>query len=193
MNVQDTRLPGLKRIELAVFHDDRGYFLETYQAARYAQALGADLAFVQDNCSHSGRGVLRGLHYQVNHPQGKLVRVAHGEVFDVAVDLRPDSVTFGQWEGFHLVSPALSQERGVGHTQLWIPPGFAHGFYVQSDTAMVEYKCTDTYHPNDEACLVWHDADVAIAWPDRQPVLSDKDRAGLSLRALRHDGLLPCV
>ncbi len=193
MKVIATRLAGVKRIELTVFRDERGCFLEAYQEERYAQALGEPVHFVQDNCSHSRQGVLRGLHYQARHPQGKLVRASQGQIFDVVVDLRPGSPTFGQWEG-HSLSSAWSGA-GTGnaavHTQLWIPPGLAHGFLVLSESATVEYKCTERYHPEDEVCLLWNDPDLAIAWPQPQPVLSAKDRAGLTLRALRQAGRLP--
>ena len=188
MKVQEAGLQGLKRIELDVYTDERGYFLESHQADRYAQALGCDLRFVQDNCSHSRRGVLRGLHYQVNHPQGKLLRVVQGEIFDVVVDLRLDSATFGRWEATALAAPGA----GAGkHIQLWVPPGFGHGFYVLSDSATVEYKCTGYYHPEDEACLRWDDPDVAIDWPGADPILSAKDRQGRSLADLLRAGKMP--
>src|SRR5690554_817208 len=182
MKVHDTALAGVKRIELEVYQDERGSFLESYHAQRYAAVVGTH-RFVQDNCSYSGRGVLRGLHYQVKHPQGKLLRVSQGEIFDVVVDLRRDSSTFERWEGMVLAAQ--------GHTQLWIPPGFAHGFYVLSDSAVVEYKCTDIYRPDDEACLRWNDPALAIAWPEGAKVLSDKDRNGASLTQLHEEGRLP--
>lgn len=182
MKVHDTRLAGVKHIELDVYRDERGDFLESYQAGRYANLLGAH-RFVQDNCSHSRRGVLRGLHYQVRQPQGKLLRVVLGRIFDVVVDLRPDSSTFGLWDG-----KVLAHD---DHLQLWIPPGFAHGFYVLSDNAIVEYKCTELYQPHDEACLIWNDPDLAIAWPEGEKLLSDKDRQGASLAQLRRKGRLP--
>ncbi|MGB3290095.1 MAG: dTDP-4-dehydrorhamnose 3,5-epimerase [Burkholderiaceae bacterium] len=194
MKVLDTRLPGVKRIEPAVHADDRGHFLESYQARRYAEMLGTSADFVQDNCSHSRKGVLRGLHYQVRHPQGKLIRVSHGAVFDVAVDLRPGSPTFGQWEGLVLSAEgqhAPGAEGTAPSSQLWIPPGFAHGFLVLSDSATVDYKCTDYYHPEDETCLRWDDPDLAIAWPQAAPILSERDRQGQTLKALRQAGRLP--
>lgn len=193
MRVLDTRLPGVKRIEPAVHADDRGHFLESYQARRYAELLGAQVHFVQDNCSYSRKGVLRGLHYQVDHPQGKLIRVSQGAIFDVAVDLRPDSATFGQWEGMVLSAEQYSPQGGyaASPSQLWIPPGFAHGFLVLSDSATVDYKCTDYYHPEDETCLRWDDPDLAIAWPQSDPILSDRDRQGDTLRVLRQAGRLP--
>lgn len=193
MKVLDTRLPGVKRIEPAVHTDDRGHFLESYQARRYAQLLGAPVNFVQDNCSRSRKGVLRGLHYQVRHPQGKLIRVSQGAVFDVAVDLRPDSPTFGQWEGLVLEAEPYAPRTGyaAAPSQLWVPPGFAHGFLVLSESATVDYKCTDYYHPEDEACLRWDDPDLAIAWPQADPILSDRDRQGDTLKALQRAGRLP--
>ncbi|WP_207062864.1 dTDP-4-dehydrorhamnose 3,5-epimerase [Motiliproteus sp. SC1-56] len=175
MKVIDTAIAGVKIIEPRVFGDDRGFFLETFQAARYAEH-GIDLLFVQDNHSRSARGVLRGLHFQKTRPQGKLVRVVRGEVFDVAVDIRPDSPTFGQWEGV-LLSEANKR-------QLWVPPGLAHGFVTLSDTADFEYKCTDYYDPSDEGCLLWNDATVGIEWPLEQPLLSAKDQAGQTLEQL---------
>jgi dTDP-4-dehydrorhamnose 3,5-epimerase len=193
MKVLDTKLPGVKRIEPTVHTDDRGHFLESYQARRYAEFLGPQAHFVQDNCSYSRKDVLRGLHYQVKHPQGKLVRVSQGAIFDVAVDLRPDSPTFGQWEGQVLAAEWYTLQAGcaASPSQLWIPPGFAHGFLVLSDSATVDYKCTDYYHPEDEACLLWDDPDLAISWPQRKPILSDRDRAGQTLKALRQASRLP--
>jgi dTDP-4-dehydrorhamnose 3,5-epimerase len=168
MKVVETHLFGCVMIEPQVFGDQRGFFLETFQARRYAELAGIDLPFVQDNHSRSRRGVLRGLHFQVNKPQGKLVRVASGEVFDVAVDLRDDSPTFGGWFG-----AVLSDEN---KRQLWVPPGFAHGFVVMSETADFEYKCTDYYDPSDEGAIRWNDAEIGIEWPDVGPVqLSQKD------------------
>lgn len=173
MNIVDTKIPEVKIIEPKVFGDDRGFFLETFQAERYASVIGDGLTFVQDNHSRSCKGVLRGLHFQKTKPQGKLVRVVTGEVFDVAVDIRKDSPTFGQWEGVLLT--------GDNKKQFWVPPGFAHGFVVLSDTADFEYKCTDYYDPNDEGAICWNDPDLAIDWPiDFEPSLSAKDlEAGL--------------
>ncbi|WP_210397624.1 dTDP-4-dehydrorhamnose 3,5-epimerase [Motiliproteus sediminis] len=168
MNVIDTRLDGVKVIEPRVFDDERGFFLETFQQQRYAD-VGITQSFVQDNHSRSQKGVLRGLHFQKNKPQGKLVRVVRGEVFDVAVDIRPDSATFGQWEG---VTLSESNKR-----QLWIPPGFAHGFVVLSDQADFEYKCTDYYDPADEGVIIWNDPELGIAWPLQDVILSPKDAA----------------
>lgn len=163
-------------IEPRVFTDARGFFLETYQAERYTQALNISQPFVQDNHSRSDQGVLRGLHFQRTKPQGKLVRVVSGEVFDVAVDLRPQSPTFKQWQGVYLSS--------VNKRQIWVPPGLAHGFAVLSAAADLEYKCTDYYDPEDEGCLLWNDPDLSIDWPIDNPLLSDKDRVGSSLRQL---------
>lgn len=175
MRVIDTKLAGVKIIEPRVFGDARGFFLETFQADRYAEH-GMTLPFVQDNHSRSGKGVLRGLHFQKTKPQGKLVRVVRGEVFDVAVDVRPGSPTFGQWEGV-----VLSDDN---KRQYWIPPGLAHGFVVLSESADFEYKCTDYYDPSDEGCLLWNDPAVGIEWPVSVPRLSAKDQQGLSLQAL---------
>jgi dTDP-4-dehydrorhamnose 3,5-epimerase len=167
-------LPGLKLIRPTVFGDERGFFLETYQAARY-QAAGIDCAFVQDSHSRSAHGVLRGLHYQAQLGQAKLVRVASGRIFDVAVDIRPDSPTFGRWEGVYLDSQA--------HHQLFIPVGFAHGFCVLSDGADVTYKVSRPYDPASERTLAWDDGTIGIDWPVKDPVLSDRDRQGESLAA----------
>ena len=167
MNVIKTKLKDCVIIEPKVFSDERGFFLETYQANRYAEIAGIKLPFVQDNHSHSSKGVLRGLHFQKTKPQGKLVRVIKGEVFDVAVDIRRESSTFGQWEAV-----VLSEKN---KKQFWVPPGFAHGFVVLSKTADFEYKCTDYYDPNDEGCIFWNDPDLSITWPIRHPKLSEKD------------------
>lgn len=169
MDVIDTSIADVKLIEPKVFGDHRGFFLETFHADRYAEMAGIDLPFVQDNHSRSAKGVLRGLHFQKTKPQGKLVRVATGAVFDVAVDIRKDSPTFGKWEG-----QILSDEN---KRQLWIPPGLAHGFLVLSETADFEYKCTDYYDPKDEGCVLWNDADIGVEWPDEaELLLSDKDK-----------------
>jgi dTDP-4-dehydrorhamnose 3,5-epimerase len=167
MKISHTKLKGCVIIEPHVFVDERGFFLETFQAVRYEQEAGIDLPFFQDNHSRSARGVLRGLHFQKTKPQGKLVRVVRGEVYDVAVDIRKGSATFGEWEGI-----ILSEDN---KKQVWVPPGFAHGFIVLSDTADFEYKCTDYYDPNDEGCILWNDPDLGIPWPVANPVLSTKD------------------
>ncbi|MEZ5550295.1 MAG: dTDP-4-dehydrorhamnose 3,5-epimerase [Pseudomonadales bacterium] len=177
MKISETRLPGVLLIEPRLFGDSRGYFLETFSAERYREQAGIDLPFVQDNLSRSRRGVLRGLHSQRVHPQGKLVRVARGVVFDVAVDIDPDSPNFGVWTG-----ATLSDEN---QHQLWIPPGYAHGFAVLSEVADFEYKCTDYYHPEDEIGVVWDDPDLAIPWPVSAPEISSKDRALPRLRELK--------
>lgn len=169
MTVCPTSLPGVLLFEPRVFGDARGFFLERFHAERYAEA-GVPTPFVQDNHSRSRLGVLRGLHFQRQHPQGKLVEVARGRIWDVVVDLRAGSPAFGRWEGFELDDEA--------HRQLWVPPGFAHGFCVLSDTADVLYKCTDVYRPDDEGGVAWDDPDLGIGWPD-VPIrtLSEKDRA----------------
>lgn len=176
MKINKTNLEGVLHIEPKVFGDTRGFFLETYNKERYMAAGFPDVEFVQDNHSRSGRGVLRGLHFQVNHPQGKLVQVTSGSVFDVAVDIRLGSPTFGQWYG-----SVLSEEN---HHQLWVPPKFAHGFCVLSESADFLYKCTDYYRPDDENGLSWNDAEVGINWPLKEPLLSDKDRALLPLSGI---------
>ena len=173
MKVIHSKLKGCVIIEPQVFGDERGFFLETFQAARYEQEAGIDLAFVQDNHSRSARGVLRGLHFQKTKPQGKLVRVVRGEVYDVAVDIRKGSPTFGEWEGV-----ILSEDN---KKQFWVPPGFAHGFVVLSDTADFEYKCTDYYDPSDEGSILWSDPDLDISWPIANPVLSSKDESAKRL------------
>jgi len=163
-------------IEPRVFGDDRGFFLETFHVARYAELAGIALPFVQDNHSRSEKGVLRGLHFQINKPQGKLVRVLRGEVFDVAVDLRRDSPSFGKWHGL------LLNEKNK--RQLWMPPGFAHGFLVLSDVADFEYKCTDYYDPDDEGAILWNDPELAIEWPEASAIrLSDKDASAPTFAA----------
>lgn len=167
MKVIKTKLEGAIIIEPKVFGDHRGFFMETYQKERYQEA-GIPLEFVQDNHSRSTRGVLRGLHFQKTKPQGKLVRVVSGEVFDVAVDIRKDSPTYGQWEGV-----LLSEDN---KRQFYVPPGFAHGFVVLSETADFEYKCTDYYDPSDEGSLLWNDPDLAIEWPIEDVQLSEKDQ-----------------
>ena len=177
MIVTETRLPGVMLIEPDVFRDPRGFFLETFQAQRYRDTAGITLPFVQDNHSRSPHGILRGLHAQHRHPQGKLVRVARGEVFDVSVDIDPASPHFGVWTG-----AVLSDDN---QRQLWIPPGYAHGFLVLSDVADFEYKCTDYYAPDDEIGLLWNDPAVGIDWPLADPVLSDKDRALPTLEQIK--------
>ena len=176
MKVTHSRLKGCTIIDPCVFGDERGFFLETFQSARYEQEAGIALKFVQDNHSRSARGTLRGLHFQKTKPQGKLVRVVRGEVYDVAVDIRKGSATFGEWEGI-----ILSEEN---KKQFWMPPGFAHGFVVLSDTADFEYKCTDYYDPGDEASILWSDPDLDITWPITNPVLSTKDASARRLSDL---------
>lgn len=167
MIVTQTKLKDCVIIEPKVFGDDRGFFLETFQAARYADEAGIKQPFVQDNYSRSAKGVLRGLHFQNTKPQGKLVRVAKGAVYDVAVDLRKGSASFGQWEGV-----ILSDQNKM---QLWLPPGFAHGFLVLSESADFEYKCTDYYDPSDEGSILWNDPALCIPWATETPLLSEKD------------------
>ena len=177
MNVIKTKIDGAFIIEPKVFGDERGFFLETFQAERYKELVGIDLPFVQDNHSRSGKNVLRGLHFQKTKPQGKLVRVVRGEVFDVVVDIRKGSPTYGLWAGV-----ILSEEN---KRQFWVPPGLAHGFVVLSDVADFEYKCTDYYDPSDDGCLMWNDLTVGIEWPEGiEPILSAKDKEGLTLGEL---------
>jgi len=169
-----TAIPAVLIIEPKVFGDARGFFFESFNQRAFSQATGLDVNFVQDNHSRSAKGVLRGLHYQIQQPQGKLVRVVRGAVFDVTVDIRKSSVTFGQWVGVELTED--------NHRQLWIPSGFAHGFYVLSDSADFLYKTTDYYAPEFERSLVWNDPKIGIAWPlDTQPIVSAKDAQGMSL------------
>lgn len=175
MQINDTALEAVKILEPSVYGDDRGFFLESWNRQDF-EANGLPGSFVQDNHSRSSGGVLRGLHYQLKHPQGKLVRVTRGEVFDVAVDMRQTSPQFGQWVGV-----ILSESN---KKQLWVPEGFAHGFYVMSDTADFQYKCTDYYHPEFERSLKWDDPAVGVRWPiadGQQPLLAAKDAAGLPL------------
>lgn len=182
MKVTPTALPEVLLIEPKVFGDARGFFFESYSARRYAEA-GIAATFVQDNVSRSRRGVLRGLHYQHPHGQGKLVGVLDGEVFDVAVDVRRGSPTFGRWVG-----ECLSSEN---KRQLYLPPGFAHGFLVTSDEALFAYKCTEYYHPETERSIRWDDARIGIAWPTEGPVVSAKDHVAVTLDAMPAELLPP--
>jgi dTDP-4-dehydrorhamnose 3,5-epimerase len=168
VKVTATDLPGVLIIEPQAFVDERGFFLETFQADRYRIEAGISLLFVQDNYSRSRRGVLRGLHAQKQPAQGKLVQVTRGETFDVAADIDPQSATFGRWVGVTLSD--------ANHRQLWIPPGYAHGFAVVSEVADVEYKCTAYYEPQSGIGVIWNDPKLAIRWPITAPILSDKDR-----------------
>lgn len=177
MNVIKTKLKDCFIIEPRVFGDDRGFFLETFQENRYSDLVGINLPFVQDNHSRSSKGVLRGLHFQKTKPQGKLVRVVRGKVYDVAVDIRSSSPTYGQWEAV-----ILSEEN---KTQFWVPPGFAHGFIVLSEIADFEYKCTDYYDSFDEGSLLWNDPDLNIPWPIDNPTLSEKDKNAPPLADLK--------
>lgn len=173
MQVLETDLPGVLLIEPRVFGDARGYFKEVHEQRRYADANAGE-RFVQDNVSLSCHGTLRGLHYQLEQPQGKLVQVLDGEIFDVAVDLRRDSDFFGKWTGATL--------SGENHRQLYVPPGFGHGFCVTGESALVLYKCTDFYHPQSERTVLWNDPAIGIEWPlDGEPIISDKDAQGVPL------------
>ncbi|MCB1750128.1 MAG: dTDP-4-dehydrorhamnose 3,5-epimerase [Gammaproteobacteria bacterium] len=175
MKISTTAIPQVVVVEPDVFGDARGYFLETWHALRYAKA-GLDTQFVQDNRSRSRYGVLRGLHYQLNQPQGKLVSVSHGRVFDVAVDIRRGSPWFGRWVGAELSD--------INHKQLYIPPGFAHGFCVLSEMADFSYKCTEFYAPDDEHGILWNDPDIAIAWPGGDFQVSEKDAGNKRLKEM---------
>ncbi|HEY9825913.1 MAG TPA: dTDP-4-dehydrorhamnose 3,5-epimerase [Stenomitos sp.] len=167
MEILESPLQGVFLLKPKIFRDERGYFYESYHQKKFSE-LGLDINFVQDNHSFSKQGTLRGLHYQLSSPQGKLVQVLQGEVFDVMVDIRKGSPTFGQWHGIY-----LSNEN---HIQVYIPPNFAHGFYVLSETAFFSYKCTEHYRPGDEYSIVWNDLDINIKWPiDQTPLLSRKD------------------
>lgn len=176
LTIQNILIEGVAIIQPNHFEDERGFFLESYNKDRYAKA-GLNYDFVQDNHSHSSKGVLRGLHYQRTKPQGKLVRVVKGKVFDVAVDMRQTSSTFGQWE-----SVILSEKNKI---QFWVPPGFAHGFLVLSDTADFEYKCTDYYNPDDEGSILWNDPNLGIQWPIDDPKLSKKDACAPKITDLK--------
>ncbi|MFM8443856.1 MAG: dTDP-4-dehydrorhamnose 3,5-epimerase [Methylococcus sp.] len=180
MIVETTPLAGLLLIKPDIFGDERGFFQETWNLRRYTEA-GLDRHFVQDNLSYSRKGILRGLHFQNPHPQGKLVYVLQGEVYDVAVDVRADSPTFGQWYGV-----TLSAEN---HHQLFVPEGFAHGFCVTSDMALFAYKCTDFYRPRAEFSVLWNDPDIGIEWPVDNPELSEKDRNAPRLSEFSQDSL----
>lgn len=181
MNVIETDLPGVLVIEPKVFGDERGFLMESWNQRRYAEA-GLPTRFVQDNVTFSQRGVLRGLHFQNPTPQGKLVYVLQGEVFDVAVDIREGSPTFGRWAG-----NTISSEN---KRQFWIPEGFAHGFLVTSETALLAYKCTALYDSNADAGISWDDPDIGIEWPVEEPILSEKDRKAPRLSEMP-DGMLP--
>ena len=176
MKAIQTAIEGVLVLEPKVFGDARGFFMESYNRRAFAEATGQDVDFVQDNHSRSRKGVLRGLHYQIQQPQGKLVRVTSGAVFDVAVDIRRDSPTFGRWAGATL----SAQNR----RQLWIPPGFAHGFCVTGETALFCYKCTELYAPEHEGSILWNDPAIGIAWPLEHPTLSAKDAAAPPLAAV---------
>ena len=180
MNKIDTALPGVVVLEPDVRVDDRGYFVELWQEARY-EAMGIRGPFIQDNLSHSRRGVLRGLHLQWPQAQGKLVIVPHGEVFDVAVDVRRGSATYGQWTGLVLSA--------ANHRQLWIPPGYAHGFAVLSEWATVQYKTTAPYVPQDEVTIAWDDPAIGIAWPLTVPLMSSRDATAPRLVEIAHEHL----
>jgi dTDP-4-dehydrorhamnose 3,5-epimerase len=174
MKVTSTRIPDVLLIEPKVFGDDRGFFFESFNQKAFKEATGLNVSFVQDNHSKSAKNVLRGLHYQIEQPQGKLVRVTQGEVFDVAVDIRKGSKTYGQWVGL-----ILSAEN---KKQLWIPPGFAHGFLTLSETAEFLYKTTDYYSPEHERCIIWNDTEIGIQWPlATEPQLSSRDQRGIAL------------
>jgi dTDP-4-dehydrorhamnose 3,5-epimerase len=177
MNIIQTAIPEVLIIEPKVFTDPRGFFLESFNRRTFAEKTGVDCEFVQDNHSRSSKNILRGLHYQIQEPQGKLVRVVLGEIFDVAVDIRKNSPTFGQWVGYY-----LSAEN---HRQLWIPAGFAHGFLAVSEVAEVLYKTTEYYAPQYDRCILWNDSDIGINWPlnGETPILSAKDQAGIVFKS----------
>lgn len=176
MKFIETSLPGVLVIQPKIHGDDRGFFMETYQKIKLLDH-GISYDFVQDNHSKSSKGVLRGLHFQKTKPQGKLVRCTKGSVYDVAVDIDPLSKTFGKYFGIELSS--------LNHTQLWIPPGYAHGFCVLSNEAEFQYKCTDYYDPDDEGGLAWNDNDINIPWPIKEPILSEKDKCNKFLKDLQ--------
>ena len=173
MKVTPQKLPEVLLIEPQVFGDERGFFIETFQAKRYTEVAGIKLPFVQDNLSRSAHGILRGMHMQLPHAQGKLVSVVEGEVFDVAIDVRVGSPNFGQWVGVYLSAQ--------NHHQLYVPPGFAHGFCVTSEFAQFTYKCTDVYHPECEVGVAYDDPEIGVAWPIAKPILGAKDQKNLKL------------
>ena len=183
MKIVDSKLSGVLLIEPDVHNDERGFFLETWNQGRYHDSHFPDVAFVQDNHSRSARGVLRGLHFQKDFPQGKLVQVCRGRVFDVAVDIRIGSPEFGRWVGHELSDD--------NHHQLWIPPGFAHGFCTLSDSADLMYKCTDIYRADDDFGITWDDPRIAVQWPISDPLLSDKDKELPTLSDVEKTGSLP--
>jgi len=182
MNILKCDIAGLLVIEPKVFGDDRGYFLETWNRRRYAEA-GIDADFVQDNISLSKRGILRGLHFQNPQPQSKLMQVLQGEVFDVAVDIRRSSPTFGRWYGIRL--------SGENRRQFYVPVGFAHGFAVVSESALFQYKCSSFYSPKDELTVRWDDPDIGIPWPNKEPKVSEKDSKGVKLQDMPPEQLFP--
>lgn len=175
MKITKTPIPDLLLLEPKVFADERGFFLENFRRSIF-QDLGITLEFVQENHSRSRKGVLRGLHFQKNYPQGKLIYVTSGAIFDVALDIRMNSLSFGEHFG-----TILSDEN---HHQLWIPPGFAHGFCVLTELADLIYKCTDYYHPEDECGILWNDPDLKVSWPIESPIVSEKDSKNLTFRAM---------
>ena len=179
MKVTESGIKGVYTIEPDVYKDDRGFFMETFHIERYRKLLGINLEFVQDNISRSSKNVLRGMHFQRNYPQGKIVKVSRGEILDVIVDLRKDSPTYGTWESFK-----LSEQNKL---QVWIPPGFAHGYCVVSNNAKVMYKCTDYFMPNDQHGIIWNDSQINIKWPINSPVLSDKDKLLPQLKFIIED------
>lgn len=183
LQLVNTAFPDVKLIPLREFADERGCFLESFRAQNYQGLLGQNGPFVQDNFSRSHRGVLRGLHFQHPEGQGKLVRLIQGSIYDVTVDVRVGSPTFGQWQALTLDD--------ANPQQLWVPPGYAHGFLVLSEQALVEYKCTAYYAPQHEACLRWNDPNLGIDWPNTSPVLSEKDRNGKTLKELVQAGRTP--
>jgi len=180
MKIHTTKIPGVLLIDLKVFADPRGRFLESYQRNRYRE-LGPDVEFVQDNHSHSVKNVLRGLHYQIKRPQGHLIYVARGAIFDVGVDLRPGSSTFGHWLGFYLSSDQPQQ--------VFMPAGIAHGFFTLSDNVDIMYKCTDYFDQDDEGGVLWNDPDIKIDWPIREPIISERDSMYPTLKNIPKDRL----
>lgn len=176
MNIIKTELKDCLLIEPDIYGDERGFFMETFQLSKYKNQANISYEFVQDNLSYSQRNILRGLHFQKKNPQGKLVRVVKGEVYDVVVDLRSSSPTFSKWIGVY-----LSEKN---KKQMWVPPDFAHGFLVTSSDAIFEYKCTNYYDPSDEYTLLWNDPSLNIDWPSANPILSNKDINGLTLNSL---------